>query len=676
MKTIIKLIATMMLLGAFYQAQSQDEPVVRQKTPAPPKLTLSVSPKSLSFSNEGGDKSVTVNASVAWTLQNLPEWCSGTQSGSTLTLTCDKNNGADREGSFTIAAGGKTETVKVSQHGVILEVDPTSISVHSYQGREAVNVSTNYGEWKVKSSPEWCSTGSQGKTGFILQYKENPDVSPRQGQIMVEAGSLVKTINITQQGKPATPPVSDDKRLEITEVKFGFKKDGLENFASEIYSNVTYLYPKITYKNLSSEPKRITLGFKLFKPDGEQMTSSSTAATGYTYTRDVSLSGSDIRKTDEYTSSSGYGGADGTEYSTPGLYRCEIWCNNEIKHKAQFTVLEYKNPDADVTPVVVQQQPLQTPPQIKISIAEEDKFNTLFLSDGGAKRINISTNAASYQVAGSPDWITVEKYSDYIIIRCQANLSTAPRDEFFKIIAGNEAESIYVKQAGKPRVVVDDDSKAPIPPTTYRKFRFGIFGGLNFPSLETNSSYLEKRSMLTSPDFGNMHFNGGMSFEFKLGKIVSIQPELTFTQKGFKTKGYVDGEYEVGGNPVSAHEEVTAWINYVEVPLYLVINIPTGRNGGFFVGAGPSAAYGLSAKSKIRATLNEYNPLESEEDWFEDETLGRLDYGVNFLAGFGYRWIFIRGGYNMGIADIAKEKGDGRATFKNKGFNVSIGFRF
>jgi hypothetical protein len=674
MKTVIKLIATIMLLGAFYQAQSQDdEPVVRGKSPATPKTTLSVSSKSVSFSNEGGETSLTVTTNAQWKLQDLPEWCSGVQNNGTLTLTCDKNSGADREGSFTIVAGNKTETVKISQQGIVLEVDPASISVHSYQGQEAVNVITNYDGWKVRNYPEWCSTGVPEKTGFILQYRENPDVSPRQGQITVAAGALVKTINITQQGKPATPPLSDDKRLEITEVKFGLKKDEITNFTSEIYSDVTYLYPKITYRNLASEPKRISLGFKLFYPDGEQMTSTNTATTGYTYVREVSLTGSEIRKTDEYTSSSGYGNASGTAYSAPGIYNCEIWCNDELKHKTQFTVLERKEAVVIGDPVDPVDPGVQKPEdKIYISIAEGDKLSNLFLSVGGAKKMNISTNAKSYQIAGSPDWITVEKYPDYIMIRCQANPSTAPRDEFFNIVAGNESERIYVKQAGKPASV----DPPPPPKSSYRKFRFGIFGGLNFPSMETNSSYFEGRSMVTSPTFENMHFNGGMSFEFKLGRIVSIQPELTFTQKGFKTKGYVEGIYDVGGTPVSAHEEVTARISYVEVPLYLIINIPTGRNGGFFLGAGPSAAYGLSAKSKARATLGDYDPFEEEEDWFEDETLGRLDYGVNFLAGFGYRWIFIRGGYNMGIADIAKEKGDGRASFKNKGFNVSIGFKF
>jgi hypothetical protein len=648
MKTIIKLIATIMLLGAFYQVQSQDvEPDVIEK------VSLDVSSKSVSFSSDGGEKSLTVTSNAKWTLQNLPEWCSGVQNGNTLTLTCAKNTGADRSGSFTIVAGGsKTVTVRIRQQGtIILVVEPASISVHSYQGQEAVNVNTNYGEWKVRNYPEWCSTGAKEKTGFILQYKENPNVSPRQGQITIAAGALVKTINITQQGKSATPPVSDDKRLEITEVKFGFKKDELENFNSEIYSDVTYLYPKITYRNLASEPKRITLGFKLFDPTGKQMTPDDASTTKYTYTGDISLSGSESRKIDDCISSNGYGNPNGTMYKTPGIYNCEIWCNDELKHRTQFAVLKREGEVDSVK-------------QIQLSIAEEDKFNNLFLSDGGAKRIDLSTNAKSYQVAGKPDWITVEKYPDHIIIRSQANPGAAPRDESFNIVAGNASERIFVKQAGKP-------GAEPL-----KRFRFGAFVGLNFPGMTTNSAFFENRNMLNSPGFGSMYFNGGVLFEVKLNKFVSIQPELTFVQKGFKTKGYVDGIYEVNGTPVSAHEEVTARISYVEVPLYVVVNIPVIKDGGFCAGAGPSAAYGLSAKSKTRATLGDYDPLEVDMNWFEEELLGRMDYGVNFLAGFEYKWIFIRGGYNLGIADIAKEKGDGRANFKNKGFNVSIGFKF
>lgn len=82
-------------------------------------------------------------------------------------------------------------------------------------------------------------------------------------------------------------------------------------------------------------------------------------------------------------------------------------------------------------------------------------------------------------------------------------------------------------------------------------------------------------------------FTGGLFADFPLSSNFSFQPAFNFVQKGANEKDETFTD-KVG-------------YNYVEVPLNFVYN-----NEGFFIGAGPSMAFGLSGKEKYVDKMIQY----------------------------------------------------------------------
>jgi hypothetical protein len=179
----------------------------------------------------------------------------------------------------------------------------------------------------------------------------------------------------------------------------------------------------------------------------------------------------------------------------------------------------------------------------------------------------------------------------------------------------------------------------------------------------------------------------GMLFEFKLGKYVSFQPELLFVQKGSKGQAYTSNYYmyytQTGEYIPDVLVESKVQVNYMEIPLNFVFNIPTGRNGAFFLGTGLHLSYGLSGKMTLNPSkegITFYlSDEEKEADVFEGEEplFSRFDYGLDLLAGYRYKRFFMRAGYDFGMVNIANgDEADGWAKFTNNCFNLTVGVKF
>jgi hypothetical protein len=213
-----------------------------------------------------------------------------------------------------------------------------------------------------------------------------------------------------------------------------------------------------------------------------------------------------------------------------------------------------------------------------------------------------------------------------------------------------------------------------------KKFSFGLFGGLSVANQKSDSWYYGE-----SNKGSNIGYCAGMLFEFKLSKYVSLQPELLFVQKGGKGKTYTSNLYifaTTGDYITDVSVKSIMQLNYLEVPLNFIFNIPTGKNGEFFMGAGPSVSYGLSGKLTLNPSKEGVTFYLTDEekttDMFggDEPVLKRFDLGMNVLAGYQYKTLVIRAGYNMGLNNIATNEGEGFATFTNNCFNLSLGIKF
>lgn len=182
-------------------------------------------------------------------------------------------------------------------------------------------------------------------------------------------------------------------------------------------------------------------------------------------------------------------------------------------------------------------------------------------------------------------------------------------------------------------------------------FTFGIKGGVNISNIyDSNEEDLDAESKLG--------LAAGIFLGIPLGQVIGIQPEVLYSQRGFKATGdNLLGEYEF-----------TRTTNYLDVPILLAIK-PSPM---LTLLAGPQFSFLLDGKYDF-----ENNILSGglEED-FENENArknttcitGGLDINLeNLVLGGRVGW------------DLKENNEDGSSDtprYKNVWFQATLGFRF
>jgi hypothetical protein len=159
----------------------------------------------------------------------------------------------------------------------------------------------------------------------------------------------------------------------------------------------------------------------------------------------------------------------------------------------------------------------------------------------------------------------------------------------------------------------------------------------------------------------HVHFNEvgahfGFIADIGFNPNFSIQPQLLAVMKG--GKGYISDEYNFD-------------IFSLELPINFLYH-----NNGFFIGGGPSLAYGLSAKLKT-----EGNP---DVDLYDEEILGagnykRFEIGSNILMGYRFPSGFtLTGNWSNGWSDIFEESSGSSEdiTARTGYFGFSLAYMF
>jgi hypothetical protein len=189
--------------------------------------------------------------------------------------------------------------------------------------------------------------------------------------------------------------------------------------------------------------------------------------------------------------------------------------------------------------------------------------------------------------------------------------------------------------------------------TTTGGIRYGLKAGVNLPKYHIESSGGTSETNSAT----NFHITGFM--ESPIGAGFAIQPGISLQGKG--------GETTSGSTNVKQN---TLWL---EVPVNLVANIPTGQSVGLFLGAGPYAAFGISGKTKT--TIGNVK-TESDVDFGDSsgDDLKGTDFGMNFIGGLRMTNGFTLGaGYGLGFTDLRPNaSGNGKLTNRVLSFSVGI----
>jgi hypothetical protein len=182
--------------------------------------------------------------------------------------------------------------------------------------------------------------------------------------------------------------------------------------------------------------------------------------------------------------------------------------------------------------------------------------------------------------------------------------------------------------------------------------RFGLMGGLNIATMvKTNDANFQSDPLLG--------FNGGALLQIPLGRIIAIQPEVLYSQKGYKSTGtYLGQDYDYRRHT-----------DFVDVPLLLKLNAT--ENFGFVIG--PQFSFLTSTRTVVKSGQN------SMEQTVDNDNSNLRKNVLGGVIGFDItleRHAFIYARYTL---DLQIDNGNGSPStpeYRNQVFMMGIGLLF
>lgn len=178
--------------------------------------------------------------------------------------------------------------------------------------------------------------------------------------------------------------------------------------------------------------------------------------------------------------------------------------------------------------------------------------------------------------------------------------------------------------------------------------RFGVKAGANLSNLAGD--------LVNQDQFKNRWgFQGGVMVNFGLGDIVSIQPEVLYSQKGFK---YADNQYTLLGSTYRNTGNVR--YDYLDVPVLVRV-----RAAGIFFELGPQYSYLLNVSSSRSLTVNGNVVSSASASTSNLDNVKRNELG--YVGGLGYQasnGVLLGVRYSGAFTDFAKD-GYSNNDFRN-----------
>ena len=178
----------------------------------------------------------------------------------------------------------------------------------------------------------------------------------------------------------------------------------------------------------------------------------------------------------------------------------------------------------------------------------------------------------------------------------------------------------------------------------------GVKAGMNNASVySSNGDNFQAKSRLG--------FAGGAFLVFPITKLIGIQPEVLYSQKGY------DGNGVILGNAYN----VTHTSNFLDIPIFLAIK----PSHWFTLLVGPQYSYLLSQKDVFTSGIIN----ATQESTFQNSNVRKNM--LCFVAGFDINYQHLVFGARVGW-DVQNNNGDGTSSnpsYKNEWFQATIGLR-
>ncbi len=180
---------------------------------------------------------------------------------------------------------------------------------------------------------------------------------------------------------------------------------------------------------------------------------------------------------------------------------------------------------------------------------------------------------------------------------------------------------------------------------------FGLRAGVNFANV-----YDTEGEDFTAD--GKVGFAGGAFLSIPIGKFLGVQPEVLFSQKGFKSSGTLLGQ------PYS----LTRTSNWIDVPILLQIK-PAQI---ITIVAGPQFAFHMSNKDTYTWGSNS----TSQQEEFDNDNIRKNVLGLSAGIDINVQNFVLSG---RGGWDLQNNRGDGSSTtprYRNSWIQLTLGVRF
>lgn len=184
-----------------------------------------------------------------------------------------------------------------------------------------------------------------------------------------------------------------------------------------------------------------------------------------------------------------------------------------------------------------------------------------------------------------------------------------------------------------------------------KKLTFGLKAGVNYSNVYDS----EGEDFNADPKLG---LAAGIFLAIPIGKYLGVQPEVLFSQKGFRATG------RILGNTYS----FTRTTNYIDVPLFI-----TFKPSEFIsILGGPQYSYLTNQKDVF---ANASTTIEQEKE-FENDNIRKNTLCFVGGADINLKHIVLSGRAGW---DVQNNNGDGSSTtprYKNVWYQATIGYRF
>ena len=433
-----------------------------QKIPSIVRSRFEVSTRNISFSGDGGSKTITVKADQPWSVKEYPaSWASLTRYEERIEVKVNGNNfNESRNTSFSITSSGKTITIGIKQDEMpILEINPNNANFTATGGTQIFTIKSNI-SWEIgENTNSWIHLAKSGNT-LTLKADLNPQSINREGEFTILSRDKSIRIYVTQSGispnfdisstsanftasggsKTFTVTATAPWNIETGTTTWGHLTINGNELTLKVDAN-NQISNRDDYFTIKSGAKSIRVNITqlgLTPKFGISSTSANFTAAGGSQTFTINSNSSWSIETQPKSW--------GHLIKNGKTLTLNVDKNNQTSSRDDYFTIRSgsKRIRVDIT---------QAGASPKLDISATSAY---FDENGGTKKFNISSNQTWHIDVNTTSWGRLYKDGNTLTLKVEKNMQTESRRDFFVIKSEDKKIRVDITQAaGSPYLLVN-----------------------------------------------------------------------------------------------------------------------------------------------------------------------------------------------------------------------------